>query len=48
MLNTVRYALGIYQQKTRLKSLRTRAMKQDWSFKKSALDYAILYLAASP
>ncbi len=48
MLNTVRYALNIYKQKTRLKSLRTRAMKQDWSFKKSALDYAKLYVAASP
>lgn len=46
MLNTMRYALGIYQQKTRLASLRTRAMKQDWSFRKSALDYAKLYMTA--
>jgi starch synthase len=48
MLHTVRYALSVYRQKTRLESLRRRAMKQDWSFEKSALAYAKLYLAASP
>jgi starch synthase len=44
MLHTMRYALSIYKQKTRLKSLQRRAMKQDWSFQKSALAYAELYI----
>lgn len=44
MLNTVRYALSVYRQKTRLKLLQKRAMKQDWSFQKSALAYAKLYV----
>jgi starch synthase len=47
MLQTVRYALSIYQQKTRLKSLQMRAMKQDWGFQKSALDYANLYVVTA-
>ena len=47
MLNTVRYALSVYQQKTRLESLQKRAMKQDWSFQKSALAYAKLYLVTA-
>ena len=44
MLNTVRYALKIYRQKPRLESLRKRAMQRDWSFQKSALAYAKLYV----
>lgn len=44
MLNTVRYALIVYQQKNRLESLQKHAMKQDWSFQKSALAYAKLYV----
>ena len=44
MLHTVRYALSIYQNKTRMDSLRQRAMKQDLSFQKSALAYAKLYV----
>ena len=44
MLHTVRYALSVYQQKTRLESLKRRAMKKDWSFQKSALIYAKLYV----
>jgi starch synthase len=44
MLNTVRYALSVYQKKTRLESLQKRAMNQDWSFQKSALAYAKLYV----
>jgi starch synthase len=44
MLNTVRYALSIYQQKTKLALLRKRAMKQDWSFQKSVVAYAKLYV----
>ena len=44
MLNTIRYALSIYQQKSRMASLRKRAMNQDWSFQKSALAYAKLYV----
>ena len=44
MLNTVRYALDIYQNRERMDSLRRRAMKQDLSFQKSALDYAKLYM----
>jgi starch synthase len=44
MLHTVRYALGIYQNKQRLDALCRRAMSQDWSFRKSALAYAKLYV----
>ena len=44
MLHTVRYALRVYKNKARLKSFRQRAMRQDLSFKKSALAYAKLYL----
>ncbi len=47
MLHAIRYALGIYRQQIRLESLRKRAMKQDWSFKKSALAYAGLYAATA-
>jgi starch synthase len=47
MLHTVRYALGFYRQKTALESIRKRAMKQDWSFKKSTLAYAELYTATA-
>jgi starch synthase len=45
MLHTVRYALDLYQNKARMDSLRQRAMKQDLSFRKSALAYANLYIA---
>lgn len=45
MLNTMRYALGIFRQKVPLESIRKHAMKQDWSFKKSARAYAGLYAA---
>ena len=44
MLHTVRYALEVYQNRERMDLLRRRAMKQDWSFQKSALDYAKLYI----
>ena len=44
MLHTVCYALSIYQKKTLMESLQRRAMKQDWSFQKSALAYAKLYI----
>jgi len=44
MLHTVRYALSIYRQKDRLNAIRKRAMEQDWSFRKSALAYARLYV----
>jgi starch synthase len=47
MLNTIRYALGVYRDADRLKSLRERAMAQDMSFKKSADAYARLYTAIS-
>ncbi|MBP1711273.1 MAG: glycogen synthase GlgA [Deltaproteobacteria bacterium] len=45
MLHTVRYALDVYQNRARMDALRQRAMKQDLSFQKSALDYADLYIA---
>jgi starch synthase len=44
MLHTVRYALSISRQKDRLNAIRKRAMEQDWSFRKSALAYARLYV----
>jgi starch synthase len=44
MLHTIRYALSIYADQQRIKSLRQRAMGQDLSFQKSALAYAKLYL----
>ncbi len=44
MLHTVRYALDIYRKRDRIDSLRRRAMKQDLSFQKSALEYAKLYI----
>ena len=47
MFNTVRYALSIYQNKACMDSLRQRAMKQDWSFQKSALAYAKLYIVTA-
>jgi len=47
MLHTVRYALSIYQNKTRMDSLRKRAMQQNWGFQKSALAYAKLYIATT-
>ncbi|MGO9215907.1 MAG: glycogen synthase GlgA [Syntrophales bacterium] len=47
MLHTMRYALSIYQQKTRLESLRKRAMERDWSFQKSALAYTKLYVVTA-
>ena len=45
MLNTIRYALGIYRDADRLKTLRQRAMAQDMSFQQSAEKYARLYLS---
>ena len=47
MLHTVRYALSIYQNKAGMDSLRQLAMKQDWSFQKSALAYAKLYVVTA-
>jgi starch synthase len=47
MLHTIRYALGVYENKERLDSLRLRAMGQDLSFQKSALAYAKLYADAA-
>ena len=47
MLNIVRYALSVYQKKTRLESLQKRAMNQNWSFQKSALAYAKLYVVTA-
>lgn len=47
MLHTIRYALGVYESKERLDSLRLRAMNQDLSFQKSALAYARLYVDAA-
>jgi len=44
MLHAVRYALDIYQNRQRMDSIRRRAMKQDWSFQKSVLEYARLYI----
>lgn len=47
MLHTIHYALGVYENKERLDSLRLRAMSQDLSFQKSALAYARLYVDAA-
>jgi starch synthase len=48
MLHTIRYAFGIYHQKSRIEALKKRAMSQDWGFEKSALAYAKLYVLTSP
>jgi len=48
MLHTVRYALNIYRKKVIMDLLRKRAMEQDWSFTKSSLAYAKLYLLTAP
>lgn len=45
MLATIKYALGTYRNAKKLRSIRKRAMAQDWSFKKSAVEYARLYLS---
>ena len=47
MLHTIRYALGVYENKERLASLCVRAMSQDLSFQKSALAYAKVYVDAA-
>jgi len=47
MLHTIRYALGVYENKERLVSLCVRAMSQDLSFQKSALAYAKVYVDAA-
>lgn len=47
MLHTIRYALGVYENKERLASIRVRAMSQDLSFQKSALAYAKVYVDAA-
>lgn len=47
MLHTVRYALDVYQNRERMDLLRRRAMKQDLSFRNSALAYAGLYIATA-
>jgi len=47
MLHTIRYALGVYENKERLASIRMQAMSQDLSFQKSALAYAKVYVDAA-
>lgn len=48
MLNTLRYALEIYENKEALEKLRQAGMRQDWGFQKSAQTYAALYVAMMP
>ena len=45
MLNTVKYAVSVYQDKESMALLRQTAMKKDVSFKTSALAYAGLYIS---
>ena len=46
MLDTIRYAVTVYQDKQKHRAMQKRAMAQNVSFKKSAEDYAALYKAA--
>ncbi|MDM7986065.1 MAG: glycogen/starch synthase [Smithella sp.] len=44
MLHTIRYALSVYHNKQTMERLQKHAMEQDWSFRKSSLAYAKLYV----
>lgn len=47
MLETIRHALSVYQDKAKFSAIQKSAMMQDLSFKQSALKYARLYLEMS-
>ncbi len=44
MLHTIRYALSVYRKNKMMALLQKHAMEQDWSFRKSSLAYAKLYV----